>query len=74
MKFIEEMIQVILTQHDVKGTYTFSCTVTERDDDYLVLCSTEIEGKKAGVSLPITKELQKALSLPTEDFELTVTV
>ncbi|EOZ1406519.1 hypothetical protein U9W91_001961 [Enterobacter hormaechei] len=74
MKYIEELIQVILTKHNVKGTHTFSCTTIEKDDYYLLLCSTEIEGKKSGVSLPITKELYKSLSLPTEDFELTVTV
>lgn len=74
MKFIEEHLSKILEQNEVKGTHTFSCTTIEKDDYFLLLCSTEIEGKKSGVSLPITKQLQKALSLPTEDFELTVTV
>lgn len=74
MKFIEELIQVILTKHNVKGTYTYSCTITEKDDFYVLNGFTEIEGKKSGVSVPFTKDLQKAESLPTEDFELTVTV
>lgn len=73
MKYIEEYLSKTLEQNEVKGTYTFSCTTIEKDDFYLLLCSTEIEGKKVRTSLPFSKELQKAKSLPTEDFELTVT-
>lgn len=74
MKFIEELIQVILTKHNVKGTHTFSCTTIEKDDYYLLLCSTEIEGKKSGVSVPFSKGIQKAYNIHLDDFELTVTV
>ncbi|WP_447743280.1 hypothetical protein [Enterobacter asburiae] len=74
MKYIEENISTMLTQREIKGTHTFSCTITEKDGDYILIGITEIEGTKLGVSLPFSKELQKALSLPTEDFELTVTV
>lgn len=74
MKFIEELIEVILTQNDVKGTHTFSCTITEKDYGYLLIGSTEIDGKKAGVSVPFSKDIQKAYNIPLDDFELTVTV
>lgn len=74
MKFIEESIQVILNQKGLNGTHKFSCNVMKKEHGYTVIASTTIDGKKAIAQIPYTDGLQKAESLPTEDFELTVTV
>lgn len=74
MKFIKEQIEVMLTQHGVKGTHTYSCTITEKDYGYLLTGFTEIDGKKSGVSVPFSKGIQQAYNIPLDDFELTVTV
>ncbi|MEP9010041.1 hypothetical protein [Enterobacter kobei] len=76
MKYIEEYLSKTLEQNEVKGTHTFSCTIEEihKNAFYIATCTTELGGQKLQAKIPFSKDLCEAESLPTEDFELTVTV